>query len=331
MPATLAPAPAAEQSADPKATFAATMAAAAERADNADSAPAEIPADDDASQSTEVDSASEQDPLPAADPKPQPEVPPADELADPLNPTPTTPDEPAKPTAPAGPTREWLEFALQQNVPRELLKHAVSDEQIQAFILDFGDPLVESPAGPTEAQQAAAALKLQIKDEDFDPTDPVHLSLKEIVETQNKALAELRDELKSLRGATGNLVQERTQQELVAKTREFDAVADAFNAPELGASMSDQRKASYALFDVLEKTSPNVPRAELMRRAILATHPTIITKQATAAQLAALKTQQEQTIGGGPAKPAPKHTPTSRETFLAFLDEKEKKAREAGL
>jgi hypothetical protein len=319
MPATLdTPAPAETTAAAPeakpdaKAEFRAALAAANARGEDrtADKASEEIPGDDDASQATET-TAEEQ-------------VATVDE---------TAPVETAsvEETKPAGPSREWLQFALEQNVPRELLSLARDDKQVEEYVLAFGahEGVEDEPA---KAATPALEFKLPISDEDFDATDPVHVSLKALAEVQSKAIADLKAEIATIRGATGNLVQERQMKETIAREQDYDTALDALGLDALGKSGSDQRKAAWATFVALEKALPNVPRAEVAKRAALSTFPDLVAAKAKTAQLDALKTQQQQTIGGGPAKPAPKHEPTPKEKFHDNLRAafERAKLREAG-
>jgi hypothetical protein len=155
--------------------------------------------------------------------------------------------------------------------------------------------------------------------------------VKVMFDTLNTTVKAQQEELAALRGATTNLVQDRQTQAQIAFEREFDSGVDAIGL-DLGAPGSPARAAAFPMFDFLVRTNPKMPKAEAARRAVFGTHPDLVTKQATAASLAALKGQQGQTVGGGPSKPPALKEPTKDQTFREFLREKSRKAelREAG-
>ncbi len=283
-----------------KSAFAATLAAANQRASGE-----EIEGDDDASTATEG----------GTDAEP----------ADPVDAAPVEPSEPAAP-ATTGPSTDWIKFAIQRNVPAGLIKMARDDDQLQDFVIEYGDP--DSTDGAT-AVAAPAAIAFPISEEEFDATDPAHRAMKVMFDTLNTTVKAQQEELAALRGATTNLVQDRQTQAQIAFEREFDSGCDAIGM-DLGAPGSPARAAAFPMFDFLVRTNPKMPKAEAARRAVFGTHPDLVTKQATTASLAALNAQQGATVGGGPSKPPALKEPTKDQTFREILAAKSRKAREAG-
>lgn len=236
---------------------------------------------------------------------------------------------PAAAPAPTGPSPEWKAIAESRGVPPEMLALARDDNQVQQYIALLEGVVAKEQPQPQPAEERKSPWLLN--EEEFDPTDPTHRQLKAAVEHIDRLEKTLEEKLTKISTATTGLIKQRQAEEQLAKESDYDAGLDALNMPELGASKSLQRRQAYTVFEALLAANPATPRQELAKRAALATFPELVTKQAQQAQLAALKNQESETLGGGPAKPAPKKEPTKQEDFRAFLREKSRKAREAGL
>jgi hypothetical protein len=223
------------------------------------------------------------------------------------------PKEEPKPTAPTL-APEWISEAVRLNVPRELLKFAKTNDDVQQMIVEFGDQ---------PEPEAAPAAEFPIAADDFDATDPVHRALKLIWEENQQ----LRGDLGKVTQSTTGLITERQQAAILAKEAEYDAGMDALNIPELGNRGSDARKQAWAAYEFFLERNPGVSKAELAKRAAYATHPHLITKQATSAQLEAIAGNQQRTLGAGPSKPPATKPPTPKDQFLAKLDAADRSAR----
>jgi hypothetical protein len=237
----------------------------------------------------------------------------------------SSPAEPESPkAAPAGPSRDWVQFAMEENVPPELIGMARDDKQLEEMVLKFGDHAMGVTAEPAVVEPA---IKLPIPEDEFDATDPAHRALKEVVEQSNKTISELKAEFDSLKRQTREAAEAEQTKIRIAESEEFNKVFDEL---KIGAPFSPERHAAFAVYDTLKKAQPSLTREEAMRRAAYTVQPDLLSKQARDAQLAALKEQSQQTLGGGPAKPAPKTELSPRDKFLTLLKEKNRKALEAG-
>lgn len=284
-------APAATETTEAPNDFQATLAAAMDRAD---AAPVEEPNDVE-----EIESDGEEVEQPAAE---------TPEVAAVVEP----PKEELKPTAPVL-SPEWISEAVRLNVPREVLKFAKTNDDVQQMIVEFGDQ---------PEPEAAPAAEFPIAADDFDATDPAHKALKAVWE-QNQ---QLQGVISKLTQSTTGLITERQQAAILAKEAEYDAGLDALDIPELGARGSEARKQAWAAYEFFLEREPGTSKAELAKRAAFATHPNLIAKQATDAQLEAIKGQQQRTLGAGSSKPPAQKPPNKKDQFLATLDAAFKRA-----
>lgn len=283
-------APAATETAEAPNDFQATLAAAMERADAA-------PVEKEVVESEEAEEQPEGEEAEA--PAPEAAV---------IEP----PKEEPKPAAPAL-SPEWISEAVRLNVPREVLKFAKTNDDVQQMIVEFGDQ---------PEPEAAPAAEFPIAADDFDATDPAHKALKAVWE-QNQ---QLQGVISKLTQSTTGLITERQQAAILAKEAEYDAGLDALNIPELGARGSEARKQAWAAYEFFLEREPGTSKAELAKRAAFATHPNLIAKQATNAQLEAIKGQQQRTLGAGSSKPPAQKPPNKKDQFLATLDAAFKRA-----
>lgn len=266
--------------------FQATLRAAMDRAD----AVPDEPVEDEEAEGEEPESAEEQ---------PEGEVAPEQEAAE-------QPQEPAKPEAPAV-SPEWIAEAVRLNVPRQVLRFARSNDEIREMIVEFGDQEEEAEAPPAPA--------FPISDDDFDATDPTHRALRAIWDENQQ----LRGDLSKITQSTTGLINERQRDSILAKEAEYDAGLDALNMPELGARGSQIRKDAWDAYEFFLQRNPGTPKSELAKRAVFATHPELLTKQATQKQLEAIKGQEQKTLGAGPSKPPAKKEPTPEDNFREIL------------
>ncbi len=285
-------APAATETAEAPSDFQATLAAAMERAD---AAPAE----------EEVVEGEEAEQPEGA----EAEAPAAEAAAAVVDP----PKEEPKPVAPAL-SPEWLSEAVRLNVPREVLKFAKTNEDVQEMIVDFGDQPEPEATPPAEFPIAA---------DDFDATDPTHRALKAMWEQNVRLDAELNAIVKGKK--IENSIREN--EETMRIEGHFDEGLNSLDIPDIGPRGSSVRKAVYPLFHALMQSAPGVPLQDLAKRAYYATFPDALTKQATAAQLEAIAGNQQRTLGAGPSKPPAVKPPTPRDQFLATLEAADRRAR----
>lgn len=216
------------------------------------------------------------------------------------------PKEVPQPTAPAL-TPEWISEAVRLNVPREVLKFAKTNEDVQQMIVEFGDQ---------PEPEVVPVAEFPIAADDFDATDPTHKALKAMWD-QNQ---QLQGVISKLTQSTTGLITERQQAAIVAKEMEYDAGLDALNIPELGARGSEARKQAWPAYEFFLERDPGASKADLAKRAAFATHPHLMTKQATTAQLEAIAGNRQRTLGAGPSKAPAVKPPTKRDQFLAKLD-----------
>lgn len=282
-------APAAVETPEASNDFTSTLAAAMERAD---APPAEEVADEEA-EGEEIEQPEDQPVEPEAAIEP--------------------PKEEPKPVAPV--SSEWLSEAIRLNVPRQVLKFARSDDEVREMIVEFGDQ--------PEPEAELPAAEFPIAAEDFDATDPTHKALRALWD-QNQ---QLRGDLSKVTQSTTGLITERQREAILAKEAEYDAGLDALNIPELGGRGSEKRKAAWDAYEFFLARNPGVPKAELAKRAAFATHPELLTNQATQKQLEAIKGQGQKTLGAGPSKPPAIKPPTPNDNFRAILNAADERAR----
>jgi hypothetical protein len=234
-------------------------------------------------------------------------------------------EETAAPTS--GPSLEWLQFAMEQNVPRELVELARDDKQLEEFVLKFGDSL-EERTPEVESKASEPFVKLTIPEDEFDATDPIHRGLKEVAEASNKGLSTLVQKVAALEGQLDEYQRTGKRKQLLEEESTFDRVMDGL---QIGKPNSPERHETYAIYEALKKTQPHLSTEERMKRAAYAANPNVLTRMARQVQLDALKEQEGETLSGGPAKPAAKKELTPMELARQKIREANRRAREAGI
>ena len=244
-------------------------------------------------------------------------TPPAEEQAA----EPAAEEKPPVSTAIAGPSREWLELGERKGVPTQLLMAARDDAQVKDFIRMF-DGLADEP----EPEPKPADELWDVKDEEFDPTDPIHRVAKKAAEK----IKQLEGTIEKLTATTGNILKQKEIEQLISHEKAFDSALDEL---KFGTAGAPERQQLWGVAKAIADATPGMSYAQAAKAAYYATNAdSLIQKarqEAQQQQLSALDKQKQETLGGGPAQPAPVKEPTGPDKFRELLDRVDKRAREA--